>query len=503
MSEKDSIMSSSDRTDLPEAFLERMQRLLKEQYPAFLEGYDQPRRYGLRINTLKITPPVFFDKIKTGFHLSSIPWVQEGFYCLPEDTPSASPYYYAGLYYIQEPSAMMPAAILDVEPGDRVLDLCAAPGGKSTALAAKLKGEGVLVANDVSAPRCKALLKNLEVFGVPNMVVTNTRPEKLAGRFSEYFDRVLVDAPCSGEGMFRKDESAVRAWSEEKTHSCASVQRQIILHAADMLRPGGKLLYSTCTFSPSENEAVIAWLLSKRPEMCLTDIPPVSGAVPAFTASQIEPELTADERVDGMQRYQLEKCARIWPHLAGGEGHFIAMLEKRTEAGNKAGPPIKERSRKKNARRDSREGDRQTIMDFLASAGFFASDKQETGLVGQHLSFENDRVFLPVMEKELLAGIPCLRNGLYVGEIRKGRFIPSQSLAMVLRAETCPAALSWSVEDERIVRYLRGETVSPVGEETVLPGGYCLVCAENWPLGWGKITGCLLKNKYHQGWRMV
>lgn len=261
--------------NLPQEFLARMEALLGGDYPAFLQSYEEPRRYGLRVNTLKISVEEF-QRIAP-FHLTPIPWIDNGFFYEKEDAVSRHPFYYAGLYYLQEPSAMTPAHILPISPGERVLDLCAAPGGKATALAAKLQGQGLLVANDISASRAKALLKNLELFGVTNALVTNTTPNLLAAHFPEVFDKILVDAPCSGEGMFRKDAASAAAWSLKKVTDCAKAQKEIVSCAVSMLRPGGMLLYSTCTFSPEEDEQVIAYLLENHPEMELVKIPMAEG----------------------------------------------------------------------------------------------------------------------------------------------------------------------------------------------------------------------------------
>ena len=252
---------------LPEAFQKKMKAILGEEYDDFLAGFEKPRHYGLRVNTAKITVEEFKELVP--FHLTQIPWVENGFYYEEEDAPTRHPYYYAGLYYIQEPSAMTTASRLPVGPGERVLDLCAAPGGKATELGAKLFGEGLLVANDISASRVKALLKNIEVMGIPNSFLLNEVPAKIAEQFPAYFDKILVDAPCSGEGMFRKNPEAARVWSEEKPPECAKMQREIVKQAISMLKPGGMMIYSTCTFSPEENEQIIAWVLREFPEVQL------------------------------------------------------------------------------------------------------------------------------------------------------------------------------------------------------------------------------------------
>ena len=256
---------------LPKAFLERMKEMLGEEYDAFLKSYEAPRQFGLRVNTLKISVEEFLKQ--SPFHLTPVPWTKNGFYYEEADRPARHPYYASGLYYLQEPSAMAPAAILPVEPGDYVLDLCAAPGGKATELGARLKGQGMLVANEISASRAKALLRNIELCGIKNSFLTNEVPKNLAHVMPEFFDKVLVDAPCSGEGMFRKDMDVAKTWDESRPEFFANLQREIVSNAISMLKPGGLMLYSTCTFAPIENEGTISYILENFPEMELLEIP--------------------------------------------------------------------------------------------------------------------------------------------------------------------------------------------------------------------------------------
>ncbi|MDD7078679.1 MAG: RsmB/NOP family class I SAM-dependent RNA methyltransferase [Lachnospiraceae bacterium] len=467
--------------ELPQEFLERMERMLGEEYEEFLRTYEEPRKFGLRVNTLKISVDEFVKLAP--FHLTPIPWIDNGFYYEREDDPARHPFYYAGLYYLQEPSAMTPANILPVTPGEYVLDLCAAPGGKATALAAKLQGQGLLVANDISASRAKALLKNLEVFGVKNSFVTNAVPIRLAEQFEETFDKILVDAPCSGEGMFRKDVANAKAWSLEKVDTCARTQRDITLQAVKMLRPGGMMLYSTCTFAEEENEGTIAYLLENCPEMELTEIPWQEGYTHGRTGKNPE----------------LSKCVRIFPHKMEGEGHFLALLKKKgahcslhQKTARTSGKPSKEEEK--------------ILMEFLKDVSMDWSMEQIEVRAGQVY-------FVPEM-LHLKGRIPFLRNGLYLGEIKKNRFEPSQSFAMALKG---PAMTSGSREkslgeyascvnfdysDERVRRYLCGETVEVDDLSPTRPKGWQLVCVNGYPLGWGKLVNGTLKNKYHPGWRM-
>ena len=257
-------------SSLPEEFLSRMEKMLGEEFQDFIDSYEKPRKLGIRANTLKIQPECLAEQLP--FSLTPIPWTSNGFYYQDEDRPARHPYYSGGLYYLQEPSAMTPASLLPVEPGDSVLDLCAAPGGKATELGAKLQGRGILVANDISNSRAKALLRNIELFGISNALVTNETPAKLSRYFPEYFNKILVDAPCSGEGMFRKDPAVAAAWTPDKPEQCARLQQEIVSRAVEMLMPGGLLLYSTCTFAPVENEGSGSNLLEHLHDMELQDI---------------------------------------------------------------------------------------------------------------------------------------------------------------------------------------------------------------------------------------
>ncbi|MCR5162196.1 MAG: RsmB/NOP family class I SAM-dependent RNA methyltransferase, partial [Lachnospiraceae bacterium] len=439
----------------------------------------------------------------------------------------------------------------------RVLDMCAAPGGKSTALGAQLRGRGVLVANDISASRCRALIRNLEGFGIVNALVTNAVPARLTERFGEYFDKVLVDAPCSGEGMFRKDEGAVRAWYPEKNEECARIQRDLVLQAADMLRPGGRMVYSTCTFAPEENEEIIAYLLQERPHMRLLPVPRREGFAPAFSGEELRavPEYMR-RRESGMapvRELTAEEagcCVRLWPHRTGGEGHFLALFEKDASAGayfergipDAAQEPVPEirqaafgvsaadtrpekRADKRNRGRDDRgvtgrgrderggrsrseRGGRSAEETSLRDQMRILYDFGEQTGAGYIFRGEEKRITIRGGQANLtaaglpdLTGIPVLHNGLYLGEVRKDRFEPSQSLAMALSRAEVKAVIDLPAEDERVQRYLRGETLNLSEDEILAPGGWQLVCAGGYPLGWGRLSGTLLKNKYHPGWR--
>ena len=458
----------TDVRQLPEAFLLKMQKLLGEEFGQYLESFKEEWKPGLRVNTLKLSP---------GELAELVPWADNGFYydgTLDGEVlrPSKHPAYYAGLYYLQEPSAMTPAAMLPVVPGDRVLDLCAAPGGKSTELASKLKGRGMLVSNDISYSRARALLKNLELAGAANICVTSEAPEKLAGVWPEFFDKILVDAPCSGEGMFRRDEDMVKDWNEKGPEYYVPIQRQILSQAAAMLRPGGYMLYSTCTFSVEEDEGNVAYVLEEFPQMqlCCLDLDKVPGACGGFG---------------------LPGCMRLFPHRLKGEGHFLALMRKKggDDGGKEILPPMDPGTARKRVRAVEKEKE---LDAFLRQSGA----EWDYGRIVIH---QDNVYYLP---EGLAWNLPLrfLRTGLFLGELKKGRFEPSQALAMSMKAGQFPNTVSFPAGDNRVLRYLKGETISLEGDEGPVKG-WCLAAMEGFPLGWAKGTGMSLKNKYYPGWR--
>ena len=443
-------------------FLNRMKDLLgAEEFEAYVNSFEEERLYGLRVNTLKISPEEFL-KI-TDLTLKPIPWIRNGYYYEGEERPAKNPHYYAGLYYLQEPSAMTPADLLPIVPGDKVLDLCAAPGGKSTELGAKLKGKGMLVSNDISNSRAKALLKNLELWGIENICVTSEEPAKLKEIFGQFFDKILIDAPCSGEGMFRKDADMVKSYEEHGPEYYAVIQKEIVAQAVDMLVPGGFLLYSTCTFSQCEDEDIIRWILAEHEDMELISIPLFEGAS------------------DGIG---LSGCLRLFPHRIKGEGHFMALLRKKQSLDN--GEMKKDNTEKGK----SLPGE---LVDFLSllSKPFDPS----------RIYIKDETVYyLPESFPKQGKKLRYLRTGLLLGELKKGRFEPAQPLAMALKADEFAQTISWNKEDERVIRYLKGETIS-LKEEEGQKKGWCLICVDGFPLGFAKGSGSTLKNKYYPGWR--
>lgn len=456
---------------LPLRFEEKMRELLNGEFPDYIACYDEPRYYGLRVNTGKISVEEF--KRICPFKIRPVPWISNGFYYDGDTTfPSRHPYYFAGLYYLQEPSAMTPASRLPVRPGERVLDLCAAPGGKATELGARLLRDGVLVANDLSSSRAKGLLKNIEVFGIGNVLVLSEEPGKLKQYFPEYFDKILIDAPCSGEGMFRKDRKMLKAWEEHGPEFFSPIQRNIILQAAELLRPGGMLLYSTCTFDARENEQVAEHLLRSFPEFSVVPVEGYEG----FSEGRAELTESGEESV--------RDTVRIFPHKMHGEGHYVALFKK---GGFRA----------EDKRTGSGAGRRKLpdeLSEFLedVSVSFDAS----------RIDIRGERVFYMPEGLPDVRGIRFLRTGLLMGELKKRRFEPSQALAMFLKKDEYKKVIDLKSGDERILKYLKGETIDTEDISGKKDKGWYLVCVDSYPLGWGKLSGGVLKNKYLPGWRL-
>lgn len=468
--------------DLPQSFLDSMKEILGEDYEAFLAGFDGQRQYGLRVNTLKMNLEEF-ERIAP-FHLKKVPWISNGYFYEAEDAPAKHPFYSAGLYYLQEPSAMTPASRLKVQPGERVLDLCAAPGGKATELGAALQGEGLLVANDINTARARALLRNLELFGISNSFVTNEPPHVLAERFPEFFHKIMVDAPCSGEGMFRKNPAVVDSWQEKGPEYFSKLQREIIVQAADMLLPGGMMFYSTCTFSPLENEKTITHLLKERPDMEVIPMEDYEGFAEGLTSYRGE---VFDE--------SCKLCRRIWPHKMSGEGHFMALLHKKNGVQQQVQQTVSQSSIWWEKCKGLNKEQKAAAEDFFSHVNI-AYDEKRIDVRGDNL------YYLPAPKYDG-RGLHFLRNGLFMGEFKKKRFEPSQPFALALHAQDFDQVLDFPADDERLSRYLRGETLdvsdSIAGEKK--RKGWQLVMVAGHPLGFGKLVNNNLKNKYPAGWR--
>lgn len=496
---------------LPEAFCARMRGMLGEEFDAFMQSYRQPRRAGIRINTLKREWRTFVQN--AAFLQDPIQWANTeeiaestAYYCDPSQRPGKMVLHEAGAYYMQEPSAMAVAAISGITPGQRVLDLCAAPGGKSTQAAAMLGGEGLLIANEIHPARARILSQNIERMGIANAIVTNETPERLAQRFAVYFDTVIVDAPCSGEGMFRKEEAAIPNWSPENVQMCAARQREILAQAVQMVAPGGRLVYSTCTFSPDENEANAAWLLRHYPEFRIVDLKAQLGEarMTAWGLSAGVPAWAGGECTDS-----LSGAVRLWPHKLEGEGHFLAVFERF----GKAAP--RDLSRKAagtgpSGKKKGREADGiQLWAQFCEEALQPDSPFVQWINDGPFIRFADELYCLPC---ELdLSGIKTLRPGLHLGSIRKDRFEPAHALALALSPEDvqCTAETAKQTplfgESKTACAFLRGESLMTgdcvMNEKASKCRGWCLITAAGYPLGWGKAADERIRNHYPKGLR--
>lgn len=509
-----------------------MKSLLGEEYDQFKQSYEQTPHAGIRINTLKIDKEQF--KEISPFALEPIPWAETGHYVEEGVRPGRHPYYHAGLYYIQEPSAMAPVELLSVEPGDRVLDLCAAPGGKSTQIAAKLAGSGLLITNDLHPDRTKALAKNVEMYGVRNAIVLNENPERIAEAFPQFFTKILIDAPCSGEGMFRKDEDMLKYWEESSPLKYADMQREILASAAKMLCKGGRIVYSTCTFSPEENEGMIAAFLKDHSEFSVVPI----GDSEWFSAGEAQwlEKHAVSQSGEGHDQYiqQTAGTGRLWPHRIKGEGHFMAILqrdgelkeyvdvkevetervisvsskkEQRSETRGHSPRKDKRNAGHRNGRQQNEQGRKGQEVDSLEPFYDFVREQLHLNISTGHPVMYGNNIYLSPLPESRLKGLKTVRAGWYMGQIKNGRFVPGHPLATALRPSEARRSVNLSSEDGEAVRYLKGETleipVERIHRESVADHkGYVLVCIDGYAAGWGKWQQPgILKNEYPAGWR--
>lgn len=429
--------------DLPEQFTLRMQNQLKGEAEEFFASYARPAEKGIRVNTLKISPEDFARV--SPFALSPVRWERNGFY-VQEEKPGKTVLHAAGLYYVQEPSAMCAAPLLEVQPGERVLDLCSAPGGKGTQLAQAMRGEGIIFLNEINFSRAKILSQNVERMGITNAVVTCAPPELIAEKFVGWFDKVLVDAPCSGEGMFKKEPNAVPEWSVENVSRCAERQAEILKCAAKVLRAGGKMVYSTCTFAREEDE----------------------GQIENFLAEN--------------RNFSLLSQEKLYPHRVRGEGHYAALLSKDGE--------------------DFSSGF--DGCDCLSPASF-GTDKKSLAL---YRAFESERLrvtferirsvgdnLYSLPERMPESGLQTLRAGVHLGVIKGDRFEPSHSLAMCLKASQADCV---EVDQASALRYLAGNTFEC--DENLK--GWRVVSYLGYALGWCKCVNGVAKNHLPKGIRI-
>lgn len=429
-------------TKLPQQFLDEMKNILKDEYDDFIKSYEEPKTTGLRVNTLKMTKDKLVDLGL--FELNQIPWANEGFYYDETiDRPGKNPLHEAGAYYLQEPSAMSVVPKAEIKENDKVLDMCAAPGGKSTYILSKLNDTGLLVSNEINPIRIKALGENLERFGARNCIITNTDSSNLKKVFAGYFDKVIIDAPCSGQGMFRKDEVAISDWSYAKVLECQSIQREIIRDGYEMLNNGGILVYSTCTFAKEENEVVINEFIEEYPN-----------------AKLIEME-------------------RLWPHKVKGEGHFVAKIQKLEDEDCK----VKETKTK----RLDKE-----LKDYRDFEKKFLNIK-----MGDKFDIRGENLYLLPYESPETKKLKVLRYGLHLGMLKKNRFEPSHALSHYLTIEDAKYVEDLKLDDTKILDYLRGNVIN-----TGQSRGWVLVAVEGVPIGWGKESNGVIKNHYPKGLRI-
>jgi NOL1/NOP2/sun family putative RNA methylase len=461
--EKTRLMST-----LPPSYITHISRLLGNDAAAFLSSYEQPRAFGLRLNPVKLPADHPITEKLTGlFALRPIPWCTDGYFYEESTRPGRHPFHAAGLYYIQEPSAMIAAELLDPQQGEIILDLAAAPGGKSTQIAGKMKGEGLLIANEIHPARAKILSENVERLGISNTLVTQASPQQLSERFPERFDRVLLDAPCSGEGMFRKDPEAAKEWSPEAVNACAVRQRDILPHAAAVLKPGGTLVYSTCTFNTLENEETIADFVSRHPE------------------------------------FRLIREQRMWPHLRQGEGHYAAVLRK--EVSSQPDQPEAKPFRSSKVRRNSsppklEDAAIQTFRTFAEQVlpGFRLPAQGSPLLFGDALYWMPAPPNTPA-PPDALVGLRVPRPGLHLGDFRKNRFEPAHALAMAAAADNAALITDYPSDSPAIAAYLRGETLPAPPRMK----GWGLTTVDGFPVGWFKASDGQLKNRLPKGLRSL
>lgn len=441
--------------ELPQDLTKELQDILQGDFPLFQGAMGEKPHGGLRFNAQKAQDSPWG-------HLGmddKVPWTELGFYSQEQDL-ARHPYHHGGIFYIQEPSAMAPAEILQPHSGQWVLDLCAAPGGKVTRLGEILGGTGFLVANDISNSRCRGLLRNIERFALANSVVTNETPERLQNHFGPIFHRVLVDAPCSGQGMFRKDPKLLKEYLNNSHRPYSQWQREILSAAAGLTAPGGEIVYSTCTFSRQENEGVIDWFLKTHPEFFPMEIPLTNGFAPGV------------ENFPG--------TARLWPHIIKGEGHFLAHLKKKGQESLPATSRNKETNKTPGV-----------FEDFLVVNGI----QYPKATIKVH----KNRLYLTAPGMPDCSGLKVISRGLYLGDIKGNRFVPSQPWALFLTKDQVTDPIIFDHNQREVEDYLKGLTL-----KAAAPKGHRLVLAGNYPLGWVKSDGQgTLKNLYPAPWRNI
>jgi len=456
----------------PADFITEINRLLGDESSLFWDSQNSSPQSGLRVNSLKTN----LDLIKKILLHSSndVPWAKDGLQLPLDIHPGKHPYHSAGLYYLQEPSAMAPVAALDPQPGELILDLCAAPGGKSTQILSLMKNKGLLVVNDSNPRRVQALARNIERWGGQNSIIINDVPERLVDHFGPIFDRVLVDAPCSGEGTFRTDTREIKQWSLKFSKRCANIQDEILWYAGKLVRPGGILLYSTCTFNQLENEGSVLRFLQANPDFRIDPIPIQTGFQNGIPFSDQDPE-------------GLKGTIRIWPHLAPGEGHFFARLKK-------SGVISEQISRQSTSAGISAEN--QVIYEEFFNSTLKHTERTEIiSPDSSDLACYGNQLYQRHFPSLHLEGLKIYHWGWYIGRFSENRFKPSSALAFGLTKEDTQLVIELPLTDPNLLSYLRGSPITYPGIKAK-DKAWLLVTVDGFPLGWGKIIQGRIKSHF-------
>ncbi|WEV54028.1 RsmF rRNA methyltransferase first C-terminal domain-containing protein [Leuconostocaceae bacterium ESL0723] len=453
---------------LPQSFIDKYQDLLGDQAPAFLASFNDQAERGFRINPLKTQQKLAEGDLAQAPKAPYSQWGRLG------GVNGHSADHVSGLVYSQEPSAQLVGTVVAPKPGEKILDLAAAPGGKTTHLASFMQGQGLLWTNEIFLTRAKILSENVERFGITNAVVSSATPDQLAEQLPDFFDRVLVDAPCSGEGMFRKDPDAVQYWNPDYPLECSLRQKEIMAAAVKMVRPGGYLIYSTCTFAPEEDEQVIDWLVKTYPDFEIDAIQKDADGV----ISNGRPEWTADNNPD------LAKTARLWPQQGAGEGHFVARLKRQEE-----GQPATVKPAQEKVQWTAQEkADWQTFVEETLT---------DVSWDTKRLVRQGDRLMLAPAELPATKQIKILRLGLVLGRFKKGRFEPDHALALALHPDQVQQR--FALDEAQFAQYVHGDVINL--SDTELKKGWVLVQANGNGIGWAKYVNGQLKNFYPKGLR--
>ncbi len=449
-----------------ESYHNKLDSIFQQNKEKYIDILDKEPNFGIRFNSLKIKNNTIFAKL--GIEKDKVQWAENGYYLKAEDSVTKNPLYEAGAYYIQEPSAMIPASVIDIQEGDVVLDMCAAPGGKTTLIGEKLKGTGALVANDISNSRAKILAKNVEKFGITNAVILSENQEVLEKKLENFFDKILIDAPCSGEGMFRKEPAVEKYWHDKIDLEYQEIQKSLLSSAALMLKDGGQIVYSTCTFNKLENEEVVLWFLENNEDFELVDLDHETlGISMGHNISE---------------HFDLTKTGRIYPFAQRGEGHFVAKIQRKgenipTDLGN----------------------NHKTINNkqYASLVEFF--DKNFKSLevkdLGNYIVKHIDSYFISPIDPSRFKGVRVVRSGFHLGDESK-KFQPSSVLARGIEPSDFKGVINLDISDQKALKYLKGETI----DFDLNYDGTVLICVDDLPLGFGIIKNNKIKNKYNKHW---